>query len=61
MNDAEGISEVCWEDFWDKTIEQLIEDGSLGFEGDRGPRSATGRSTTRGGCSSTSAPPGWMV
>lgn len=36
MNDAEGISEVCWEDFWDKTIEQLIEDGSLGFEGDRG-------------------------
>jgi subtilisin family serine protease len=35
MTDApQDFSEVCWEDYWDQTIEQQIKDGTLGFEGD---------------------------
>jgi len=39
MTDSQDISEVRWEDFWDRTLEQLVKEGTIAFTGDlRNPR-----------------------
>lgn len=39
MIDAQDTSRVPWEDVWDRTLEQQIKEGAIGFAGDvRNPR-----------------------
>lgn len=36
MTEPPDISDVHWDPFWDDTIDRLIKDGTLGFDGERG-------------------------